>query len=108
MINNAGTYLCVDPSLPFLKIIGMKYTILILGVIGNRPGGTNFNEILMSIPFSSSTIISKRLKELVKLDIISKFNVDDRIIYSLTVQGQVIRDALIPLIKVLAGLDVHG
>ena len=108
MIKMADTELCVDPSLPFLNLIGKKYTVLILGVIGNQSEGANFNEILRDIPFSSSTIISRRLKELVIMDIIFKINGGDRITYSLTEQGQVLRDALIPLIKALAGFGLHS
>ncbi len=108
MIKIADAELCVDPSLPFLNLIGKKYTVLILGVIGNQSGGANFNEILMNIPFSSSTIISKRLKELVSLDIIFKTNGGDRITYSLTEQGQVLKDTLIPLIKALTGFGLHS
>ncbi|MEM0156227.1 MAG: helix-turn-helix domain-containing protein [Thermoplasmataceae archaeon] len=108
MIRIADTELCIDPSLPFLDLLGKKYTVLILGVIGNKSEGANFNEILRDIPFSSSTIISKRLKELVNLDIIFKTDRGDRTTYFLTEQGQILRDALIPLIKTLAGLGLHS
>ncbi len=108
MIRIADTELCVDPSLPFLNLIGKKYTMLILGVIGNQPDGANFNEILGDIPFSSSTIISRRLKELASLNIILKDERDGRTTYSLTEQGLVLRNALIPLIRALAGFDAHS
>ena len=101
MIRVADGDLCVDPSLPFLSLIGKKYTILILGVIGNQDGGVNFNEILRDIPFSSSTIVSKRLKELSDHGIISRFQDSDRVTYSLTSSGKLLRASLIPLIKVL-------
>lgn len=105
MIEVGHEELCVDPSLPFLNIMGKKYTLLILGVIGNRSGGPNFNEILRDIPFSSSTIISKRLKELSDLNIISRENRDGRVTYSLTDSGKAIREAIILFIKVLAELS---
>ena len=64
MIEGRDFTVCVDPSLPLLNLIGKKYTMMVLGVIGNRGNRKNFNEILNDIPYSSSTIISKRLKEL--------------------------------------------
>ena len=105
MIRVADTELCVDPSLPFLNLMGKKHTLLILSVIGNQPNGANFNEILKDIPFSSSTLISKRLKELVNQGIVSRDRRNGRITYSLSISGQGLRDAIIPLIRVLSGFD---
>ena len=64
MLEYGDSLVCVDPSLGILELIGKKYTIMIIGVIGNSGNRKNFNEILNDIPFSSSTIISRRLKEL--------------------------------------------
>ncbi|MGC8609482.1 MAG: winged helix-turn-helix transcriptional regulator [Thermoplasmata archaeon] len=101
MIKNNNSEICIDPSLPLLNLIGKKYTMMVLGVIGNDSGKRNFNEILDDIPFSSSTIISKRLKDLEKAGIIIKNNDADGITYSLTELGNSIRKALIPLLKLM-------
>ncbi|MCW6159312.1 MAG: hypothetical protein LVQ63_07550 [Thermoplasmatales archaeon] len=46
--------------------------MLTIGVIGNKNGKRNFNEILNDISRSSSTIISKRLKYLMEFNIIAR------------------------------------
>jgi DNA-binding HxlR family transcriptional regulator len=92
---------CVDPSLPLFKLLGRKDSILIIGVIGNRSGKNNFNEIIADIPGSSSTLISKRIKELLALNIISRNKSDSGLSYSLTPFGETIRNALLPFLKVL-------
>ena len=36
MLEYGNSLVCVDPSLAILELIGKKYTIMIIGVIGNR------------------------------------------------------------------------
>jgi len=101
MIEDSDSTICIDPSLPVLDLIGKKYTMMVLGVIGNTGNRKNFNEILNDIPFSSSTIISKRLKELQEFGFILKHSGPDGITYSLTEFGLSFRDALIPLLRLM-------
>ena len=101
MIEYKGTMVCVDPSLGILELIGKKYTMMIIGVIGNSGYKKNFNEILKDIPFSSSTIISKRLRELQAGGLIEKINESGRISYKLTDFGNKIREALRPLLMLM-------
>jgi DNA-binding HxlR family transcriptional regulator len=101
MIQDGDSTVCIDPSLPVLNQIGKKYTMMVLGVIGNTDNRKNFNEILNDIPFSSSTIISKRLKELQESGFILKHNRPEGITYSLTEFGLDVRNALIPLFRVI-------
>lgn len=101
MIEYSGTMVCVDPSLGILELIGKKYTMMIIGVIGNSGYKKNFNEILKDIPFSSSTIISKRLRELQAGGLIEKINESGRISYKLTDFGNKIREALRPLLMLM-------
>lgn len=97
MIEDGEREVCIDPSLPLLSLIGRKYTMLILGVIGNKGNRKNFNEILHDIPYSSSTIVSKRLKELMDSGIIKRETGGSRVNYSLTEFGQELRTSLLPL-----------
>ena len=90
--------MCVDPSLAILELIGKKYTIMIIGVIGNSGNRKNFNEILNDIPFSSSTIISRRLKDLQENGLVEKISESGRISYKLTDLGSKLREALHPLL----------
>jgi DNA-binding HxlR family transcriptional regulator len=99
MIQDGDSTICIDSSLPILNLIGKKYTMLVLGVIGNTGKRKNFNEILIDIPFSSSTIISKRLKELQELDLIVKHKGPEGVVYSLTELGWKVREMLIPFLR---------
>ncbi|MCL5731206.1 MAG: helix-turn-helix transcriptional regulator [Candidatus Thermoplasmatota archaeon] len=105
MFEYGETVICVDPALPLLRILGKKYTIMIIGILGNRVAKKNFNEILRDIPFSSATIISRRLKELISLGIVEKFTGEDRILlYRLTDLGSRVRESLQPLLMNLQSI----
>ena len=99
MIEYGESIVCVDPSLSVLDLIGKKYTMMIIGVIGNSGDRKNFNEILNDIPFSSSTIISRRLKELQRSGLIEKINGTGQISYRLTELGWSVREAIHPLLR---------
>lgn len=101
MIEDCESTVCVDPSLPLLSLIGKKYTMMILGVIGNKGNRKNFNEILRDIPYSSSTIISKRLKDLQVLRLIQRSNSTEGVNYSLTEFGRNVRESLLPLLHMV-------
>jgi DNA-binding HxlR family transcriptional regulator len=72
--------------------------LLILGVIGNNNTRKNFNDILNSVPGISKTILSKRLKELIDLNIILK-DENNIITYGLTNKGIKIRKGLIEFLN---------
>lgn len=105
MFEYSNSLVCVDPSLPFLNLIGKKYTIMIIGILGNSVAKKNFNEILRDIPFSSATIISRRLKELIKSGMVEKF-IDEKglVCYRLTETGTAVREALYPLLLKLEAM----
>ena len=101
MIEDQGSLVCIDPSIPLLNLIGKKYTMMVLGVIGKKENRKNFNEILGDIPHSSSTIISKRLKELQDFRLIKRSDGVDGVTYSLTRFGQSVRESLLPLLHLV-------
>ncbi len=107
MIEYGGYVVCVDPSLRILDLIGKKNTMLIIGIIGNRGERKNFNEILKDIPYSSSTIIARRLKELQANGLIEKVREKGRISYRLTDMGWSVREALQPLLKAMESMPIH-
>ncbi len=98
MIEYGNLTICIDPSISILKVLGKKYTILILALLGNNIKKKNFNEILKDIPFSSATAISSRLKELISLGLVSR-DENQTITYSLTDYGKLIRKDLKPLLE---------
>ncbi len=100
MIYSDNEEMCIDPSLPVFNLLGKKYTLLILGVIGNNNTRKNFNDIINSIPGISKTILSKRLKELIGLNIISREE-NGLITYRLTGEGIKIRKGLIEFLKIV-------
>ena len=107
MIDDGDRIVCIDPSLPLLSLIGRKYTMMILGVVGNTGNRKNFNEILRDIPYSSSTILSKRIKELIDFNLIRRNAGPDGVTYSLTEYGQSVRTRLLPLLRLAeeSGVD---
>jgi len=110
MIDDGHGKICLDPALPILSLLGKKHALLVLAIIGNSlPVKKNFNVILNSIPYSSNTIISRRLKDLQDFGLIRRERVNGRILYSLTDAGFRIRDGLLPLLRVIQdGLNVNG
>ena len=107
MIEDRESTVCVDTSLPLLSLIGKKYTMMILGVIGNNGNRKNFNEILRDIPYSSSTIISSRLKELQDLHLIQRREETEGVNYSLTEFGRNVRESLLPLLRLIEQTSLH-
>lgn len=105
MIRSGNDVICVDPSLPIFSQIGKKYTMLILAILEKEGLKKNFNEILKSIPYSSSTIISKRLKELEEMKLLERNERDGNVTYSMTERGKKIMDSLIPFLKLSETLD---
>lgn len=101
MIDYGDSVVCVDPSLSILDLIGKKYTMMIIGVIGNSGNRKNFNEILNDIPFSSSTIIARRLKDLQNNGLVIRLNEAGRISYILTDFGRSVRESLLPLLQLM-------
>jgi DNA-binding HxlR family transcriptional regulator len=107
MIEDHGSIVCIDASIPLLSLIGRRYTMMVLGVIGNKGNRKNFNEILMDIPHSSSTIISKRLKELQDFRLINRNESADGVTYSLSSFGQNVRERLLPLFHMIEDLSIE-
>lgn len=94
MIYDNGKTICIDPSLPLLRLIGKRYTMFILGVIGNNKTRKNFNDIVKSIPGASRTIIATRIKDLIAAGIIKRC-VNEIVYYELTELGYKIRNGII-------------
>ena len=97
MVSVGEQVVCIDPSIPILHLLGKKHTAAIIVVIGNTAGKRNFNEILNDIPFSSSTIIAGRLKELVRSGIVLRNETAEGISYFLTPMGSELRKIMIEL-----------
>ncbi|MEM4589155.1 MAG: helix-turn-helix domain-containing protein, partial [Thermoplasmata archaeon] len=91
MIGYRGKTICVLPSEKILNVLGKKYTILIIALLGNQDK-VNFNEILKKTGFPRPNLLSQRLKELEELDLIKKKIITEKApistIYMLTKKGK--------------------
>ena len=84
-----------------LKILGKKYSLLIIGVLGNN-SAMSFNDIKKSVGCPRSNLLSVRLKEMSSTGIIKREVMDSHPVsvkYSLTEGGKELRGNLIPLFK---------
>ncbi|MEM0136921.1 MAG: helix-turn-helix domain-containing protein [Thermoplasmata archaeon] len=101
MIGYRGKTICVLPSEKILNVLGKKYTILIIALLGNQDK-VNFNEILKKTGFPRPNLLSQRLKELEELDLIKKKIIKEKApistIYMLTKKGKKLRSLLLPLL----------
>ncbi len=100
MIKTDDGLICIDPTLPVFSILGKKYTILILSLLGNDNTRNNFNDIANSIPGASRRIISMRLHDLENEKIIEKTkrNITE---YRFTEKGYGMRRAIINLLEAI-------
>jgi DNA-binding HxlR family transcriptional regulator len=101
MILHQEGRICLFPSEPFLRIIGKKYTILIIGLLGNEKT-MSFNKIRKSIGNPRANLLSQRFKEMEELGLIERRVISTRPIsveYSLTEKGARLRENLIPLFR---------
>ncbi len=94
MIYDNEKTICIDTSLPVFDLLGKRYTLFVLGVIGNNNTRKNFNDIYNSIPGSNRTIIARRLKELTEAGIVKRCR-KEVVTYELTEKGQDIRRGVI-------------
>ena len=91
----------ICPITKILSYLSKKWTLLILRELHNN-GTKRFNDLIREMKNISSRTLSKRLKELEKLELVSKkrFNeIPPRVEYSLTNKGK-------ELIKCFKYLDI--
>ncbi len=101
MISDGQNAICLYPSQETLKVLGKQYTLLIIGLLGNK-GASGFNEILKSVGSPRANLLSMRMKELESLGLVSRRVTVDRplrVEYSLTEKGVQLRELLIPVFR---------
>jgi len=99
MIMHDSREICILPSESVLKLIGKRYTLLIIGLLGNERS-MHFNEVLRSVGAARSNLISQRFKELESAGLVERRIINSRPVgveYSLTDKGLELRAQLIPL-----------
>ena len=96
-----GGSISITKSEGVLRILGKKYSLLIIGVLGNN-SAMSFNDIKKSVGCPRSNLLSVRLKEMSNAGIIRRNVMDSHPIsvkYSLTESGKELRENLIPLFR---------
>ena len=99
-MHNGGA-ISITKSEGVLRILGKKYSLLIIGVLGNN-AAMSFNDIKKSVGCPRSNLLSVRLKEMSNTGIIKRNVMDSHPVsvkYSLTESGKELREKLIRLFR---------
>ena len=110
MIRVDGTSYCIDPAGGIAAAIGKKWTLPLIGILGNRPGH-RFHQIQDGLNGIGSKALADRLKDLQKLGLVTRrvfAEVPSRVEYRLTKRGEGLRRALVPLLDWAAREDREG
>ena len=105
IITHDGGDISITKSEGVLKILGKKYSLLIIGILGNN-AAMSFNDIKKSVGCPRSNLLSLRLKEMSNAGIMKRNVMDSHPVsvkYSLTENGKELRENLIPLFKWIEG-----
>ncbi|HYK93391.1 MAG TPA: helix-turn-helix domain-containing protein [Thermoplasmata archaeon] len=110
MISVDGQSYCIDPVGGVADALGKKWTLPLIGVLGNRE--TNrFSEIVAALEGVGAKALSDRLRELQSLGLVDRTvyaEVPARVEYRLTNRGTQLRRALVPLLEWAARDDPSG
>lgn len=100
-IMHDGVGISITKSEGVLRILGKKYSLMIIGVLGNN-NSMSFSDIKKSVGCPRSNLLSVRLKEMSNAGIIMRNVIESQPVsvrYSLTESGKELRENLIPLFK---------
>jgi DNA-binding HxlR family transcriptional regulator len=100
MIQVDGTSYCIDPAGGIAEAIGKKWTLPLIGILGNRPNH-RFHQIRDDLSGIGSKALADRLKDLQALGLVTRrvfAEVPSRVEYRLTERGEALRRALVPLL----------
>lgn len=91
---------CIDPVGGVVSLLGKKWTLPLIGVLGNR-SASRFSELRDAVKGIGSKALAERLKELQRLGLVARDafpEVPVRTEYRLTERGSSLRHALVPLL----------
>lgn len=101
MIAVDGKSYCIDPVGGVAEVLGKKWTLPLIGVLGNREMN-RFGEIVSALEGVGAKALSDRLRELQSLGLVDRrvyAEVPARVEYRLTERGSRLRRALVPLLE---------
>jgi len=98
---------CLCAVTEVARLIGRRYTLALLGTIGNA-GPIRFGELRERLGGISPSTLAERLEELETTSLIRRdvyAEVPPRVEYSLTAEGRALRDRLRRLLPLVPGSD---
>ena len=101
MIVVDGTSYCIDPAGGIADALGKKWTLPLIGILGNRPQH-RFYELREGLAGVRSKELTERLRELQGLGLVTReafAEVPRRVEYRLSERGESLRRALVPLLE---------
>ena len=101
MIQVDGASYCIDPAGGVADALGKKWTLPLIGVLGNRDV-SRFSEIVAALTGVGAKALADRLRELQELGLVERTayaEVPARVEYRLTPRGFSLRRALVPLLE---------
>jgi DNA-binding HxlR family transcriptional regulator len=101
MIREGGREYCIDPAGGVADAIGKKWTLPLIGVLGNRPQN-RFHELAEALDGVGAKALTARLRELEQLGLVRREAHAERerwVDYRLTDRGLALRRALVPLLE---------
>ena len=101
MVRVDGGEYCIDPAGGVAEALGRKWTLPLIGILGNRPRH-RFGELRTGLEGVGAKALADRLKELADLGLVSRevfAEVPVRVEYRLTPRGESLRRALVPLLQ---------
>ncbi len=104
MIQVGGQEYCIDPAGGVLNLLGKKWALPRIGIMGNRRT-SRFSELRDAMKGMGSKALTERLKELQRLNLVTRNTFAEvpvrtayRLAYRLTRRGGSLRVALVPLL----------
>ena len=100
MIEVDGRQYCIDPMGPVASALGRKWTLPLIGLLGNRPAH-RFRDLQEGLTGIGSKALADRLRELRALELVTRevyAEVPARVEYRLSPKGHDLRRALVPLL----------
>jgi DNA-binding HxlR family transcriptional regulator len=96
-----SNHICLCPLEGIINVIGKKWAILIISIIGHH-GKIRFNEIMLRLDGISPKTLTDVLKDLRNENLIHRESfpeIPPRVEYSLTEDGKQLCEAVLPLIQ---------
>ncbi|HUI38311.1 MAG TPA: helix-turn-helix domain-containing protein [Thermoplasmata archaeon] len=101
MVRVDGAEYCIDPAGGIADALGKKWTLPLIGILGNR-SAQRFREIREGLGPIGAKSLSDRLRDLQNLGIVARKaypEIPPRVEYRLTPKGEDLRRALVPLLE---------